>query len=412
MKLKIVTYLLLLSIAIPTGACSADDKKIPAEGPGGSDSKPISEKMYVKRKGDDLYISAKMSANTDILYWFKRCMFNELYTFYRVGTIFNREPEPILYPETEPQTVLNRAFSDNIGPFAIAGCGWCGGNHKYAERTARTAYNKSYAIFVDGKKLEGDTEGWASKIVVEVENVILDPSRPYTGAGGVEELRDPLCHEFAVYDICRNNIEVAVRHRFCNTNPVTVAIYYGMQSMFENETHTFTSAGAYSDWTAQSDVSSFTKQDYPTFRRFLEKNGAAYQSAYLLPDGLGDHAALGAQDVVFIGNSYGKSYHKLIADKQMRNGSEINWRGVYTWFTKPLADDDVLCYEGVIGGRKALFVDAKRACEKTLSLPDHIDAGKFEITDPHGGIEISAPEAHTLKITAEKAAGCVLLLRK
>ena len=55
-------------------------------------------KMRVKITGEDLYISAKLDAETDILYWFKKCMFNELFTFYRVGTIANSMPAPTTLP--------------------------------------------------------------------------------------------------------------------------------------------------------------------------------------------------------------------------------------------------------------------------------------------------------------------------
>lgn len=389
----------------------------PAAGIGGgryadadSDSRACSGKMYVKKQGDDLYISAKMDAGTDILYWFKRCMFNELYTFYRVGMLPNRDKMPTATPETEPETVLNLAYSDNIGPFAVEGCGWCGANHKYMERTARTAYNTGYTVTADVVRLDRDTLLLADGVDVAAENAILDPTRPYTDADGKELLRDTLCRESVKYRIRRNNIEIAATHRFCNRKPVTVAIYYGMQSMFEGETHTFTPGGACNDWTksGKEDLS-FTKGDYPAFRRFVEKNAAAYQSTFLLPDGLGDHAWLGPRDVVFIRASYGKSYHKLIADRRMKNGDETHWRGVYTWFAAPLADDAaLLCYEGIVDGHPALFVDCRRACERTLTLPAHLDARRGETIDTYGEIRVFADGTRTLNIRAEAPGGCVL----
>ncbi|MCS3185075.1 hypothetical protein NXU83_26620 [Bacteroides thetaiotaomicron] len=53
---------------------------------------------------------------------------------------------------------------------------------------------------------------------------------------------------------------------------MTVQMYYGMQSMFDKETHTLTANGKYVDWTVQKDVSTFTKKEYPSFRRFIEKS--------------------------------------------------------------------------------------------------------------------------------------------
>ena len=71
----------------------------------------------------------------------------------------------------------------------------------------------------------------------------LDRCDLYRNAAGGEELRDTLCRESVTYTVRRNNIEVTASHRFCNAAPVTIAIYYGMQSMFEGETHVLTPGG-------------------------------------------------------------------------------------------------------------------------------------------------------------------------
>ncbi len=417
---RFLRYFLICCLILPSAACAGDGSDDRNDDNGGNDDdgskRPYSEMMYVKRQGDDLYISAKMDASTDILYWFKRCLFNEVYTFYRVGTRSNTDRMPTTRPESEPDVVLNLAYSDNIGPFSIQGGGWCGANHKYMERTARTAYNKDFSVTVDGQPLTGDKAVWSRQgITIEAENVILDPTHPYKDANGQEELRDELCHEFATYRIFRNNIDVAVRHSFCCKNPVTIAIYYGMQSMFANKTHFTTPDGAYGNWTPPpaAGESSFTKVGYPDFRRFVEKNAKAYQSAFLLPDGLGDHSWLTDSDVMFICASYGKSYHKLISNKPIQNGDRINWRGVYTWFVTPIADDsDVLCYEGVVDGYPTIFIDTRRACEKSIKLPAYLDPEKYEVIDPNDGIRVSPEGTQGLRISANKAGGCVLSFRK
>ncbi|MCS2517724.1 hypothetical protein NXW37_29520 [Bacteroides thetaiotaomicron] len=48
--------------------------------------------------------------------------------------------------------------------------------------------------------------------------------------------------------------QVLVTHEFQNESPVTVQMFYGMQSMFDKETHTLTANGKYVDWTVQKDV--------------------------------------------------------------------------------------------------------------------------------------------------------------
>ena len=116
----------------------------------------------------------------------------------------------------------------------------------------------------------------------------MNPSKADTSSGKTL-LNDVLCIETVSYSVYRNNIQVSVSHEFQNESPVTVQMYYGMQSMFEKETHTLTAGGKYTDWTVQKEVSTFTKKEYPSFRRFIEKSVHAYQSSYLFADGLGNH---------------------------------------------------------------------------------------------------------------------------
>ena len=367
MKIKaFVCYFLLLGCLSSAAACGGDDEGAPVPPPPAPPEDAGSGNMRVKTRGENLYIAAKMDGERDIVYWFKRCMFNELYTFYRVGIVRNTASEPIRDPSREPEIELNLAFSDNIGPFAVSGYGWC----------------------------------------VDVVNVILDPSRPLEDG----ELRDPLCRETVHYRIEGRNIEVSASHLFCNTAPVTIETYYGMQSMFANETQTFTSGGAYTDWTVQSGVSQFLKGDYPEFRRFVERNASAYQSSFLLPGGLGDHGMLGDGDIVFIGNSSAKSYHKLISRKRFENGDRIAWRGVYTWFAEPLADDaGLFCYEGAVAGRRALFLDVRVACSRMLELPSGLDARRFDLLDANGDLRVEASGKSALRLSAGGPGGCVLL---
>lgn len=406
MKIRLIlSCLVLLGSLFATTACGKNsDGDVPA--PPAPPAYEGTGDMRVRLAGENLYITAKLDAGHDIVYWFKSCLFNQLYTFYRVGLIDNTE-ETVSDPLKEPTTVLNLAYSDNIGPFAISGNGWCGANHSYHEgNQLRTAATERYSIQVNGMDPTPGALMKADLVTVDVVNVIYDPSRPLSG--GV--LVDPLCRETVHYRIQGGSIEVQVAHAFCPVAPVQVEKYYGMQSMFEGETHTFTSAGAYTDWTPQASVSRFKKGDYPDFRRFVEKNDAAYQSAYLLNEGLGDHGMVSPSGDVFIGNSSKKSYHWLIASKRFSNGDTTSWHGVYTWFTEALADDEELfCYEGLVEGRRALYVDAKRACTRTLDLPETYDTSSFEVSDASGALQVEAAGEHALKVTSTGVGGNVLL---
>ena len=367
-------------------------------------------KMRVKITGEDLYISAKLDAETDILYWFKKCMFNELFTFYRVGTIANSMPAPTTLPDTSPASVLNLAYSDNIGPFNITGYGWCGGNHPYLDEVTRTARNVGYHNYVDGKEIKEDMSALTKEIKITVTNEIMNPSKADTSSGKTL-LNDVLCIETVSYSVYRNNIQVSVSHEFQNESPVTVQMYYGMQSMFEKETHTLTAGGKYTDWTVQKEVSTFTKKEYPSFRRFIEKSVHAYQSSYLFADGLGNHEEIADDDIIFIGNSSNKTYHKIIANKEHKKGDVIHWSGVYTWFKSPVSDDDgLLCYEGIIDNQKVLFIDCKKSVNKMIQLPDGYIKKTFTIREKSESITIAGNKVTTqgLKIVSDGPGSCVI----
>ncbi len=89
---------------------------------------------------------------------------------------------------------------------------------------------------------------------------------------------------------------------------------------FKDEECTFTPEGEYIGWIPQAQVDRFTKTNYPNFHRFIEKSSTAYQSAHMFNEGLGTRGEVDASDVVFIGNSYGKSYHKVIGSKSRSKG--------------------------------------------------------------------------------------------
>ena len=61
-------------------------------------------------------------------------------------------PAPVTLPDASPTSLLNLAYSDNIGPFNITGYGWCGGNHPYLDEVTQTARNIGYRIYIDGKE--------------------------------------------------------------------------------------------------------------------------------------------------------------------------------------------------------------------------------------------------------------------
>lgn len=273
--------------------------------------------MYVKVSGDDCWISAKMDRETDILYWFRKCMANGLFTFYRVGIVSDTSALSVETPYMKPDKILNLASSDNIGPFLITGYGWCGGNH-LDQAGNMTADCVSWYIRLDGKLVSGDVEGRFSKVEIGVENL----------------LGDSFAEENVRYRVCGSEIDVECRLRFLVTSPVNVERYYGMQSMFVGETETLTPGGKYSEWTPEREVNTFSVEDYPKFREFIESDGEYCQRALLYRKGLGNHKFISSGGPVFIGNSWSKSYHCLMIGHTVKPGDRTVWRGTYSWYRR------------------------------------------------------------------------------
>lgn len=65
----------------------------------------------IRKAGENVYVSSQIDDHHEINYWFKKCMANDLFTFYRVSVTSG----------TTGTTVVNEAYSDNIGPFEIRG---------------------------------------------------------------------------------------------------------------------------------------------------------------------------------------------------------------------------------------------------------------------------------------------------
>lgn len=287
--------------------------------------------MTVALHGETLVVGDSLDGGHAIRYEFRRCMANHLYTFSKVEF---------------DGSVVNEATSDNIGPFLIRGKGWTGGNHLAADGKTPSARTESVEIRGDGQVLARDTVVRASRVDIAVKNKLFDPKC-------VDSL---FCEENVHYVVCRNSIQVEVHLRFANDEPMFVERYYGMQSMTVGETEILTPNGAYGEWTPVGAVDRFTRRSALKFRQFVERTPVCYAALCLCSDGLGDRRCVDGDDVVFIGNSWSKSYHKLIGNRIVEKGETARWKGIYTWFASPVADSHgKFEYEGCFDGREAVF---------------------------------------------------------
>lgn len=289
--------------------------------------------------GDSILNYAETTPWGNIEIDFKRCMANNLYTFSSVRVDGHE---------------INHTESDNIGPFLIDQKGWSGGNHLNGDR--RSAYTESVEVSLDGRQLRRGESATGQVLTVEVVNRLLHPSDD-----------SPLATERMVYNVSGNSIEVFANHIFGNETPETIERYYGMQSMSVGETELLTPGGKFCSWTPVSgkntgDELQFTKQEAPHFNTFIEHNPYGYQAAHLFADGLGKRNMVRDNDIIFIGNSWTKSYHKIISMQPVKKGKTFSWHGLYSWFNQPVSDNSRtdsttpgFDYAGYIDGKPYLF---------------------------------------------------------
>lgn len=276
----------------------------------------------------------------DIAIDFARCMANKLYTFSSVS-LDGKE--------------LNHTDSDNIGPFLIDKKGWAGGNHTNDGRLSAETVDVS--ISVDGNILACDTTVTGKVLTVEVVNNLRHP---------VDD--SPLDIERMVYIVSGNSIEVFASHRFLNDEPETIERYYGMQSMFIKETETLAPGTQFGIWTSYPVTNTgneikVVKSTAPAFSTFVEHSANGYQASHMTRDGIGDRSWVADDDIVFIGNSWSKSYHKTIGMHPVKAGDSFGWHGIYTWFREPVSDrsrrGDEACptfdYGAYIAGEPYIF---------------------------------------------------------
>ena len=252
----------------------------------------------------------------DIDISFKKCMANELFTFYYVK--LNGK-------------ILNQTGSDNIGPF-LAGGAWMGGNHPHA--TFKSGNTLSVEAFVKDFELKKGETVNADILTIKVKNELLY-------ADG-----DVFAYEYMTYHVSGNSIEVIGEHTYeYDKKALNVNRYYGMQSMFVGETEILTPGGPSGVWQKITNTSGDTykidilKKDAPNFCTFIEHNNNGYQASYMLREDLGNREWVKDNDIVFTGNNWSKSYHKIIGDFNVSKGMSSRWHGIYSWFDEPITDN-------------------------------------------------------------------------
>lgn len=344
----------------------------------------------------NLFVAYNDGNGEEITYWFKKCMANSLFTFYRVGyrTVNRINPSTDGISTGSEIVYINSTASDNIGPFSMTNGAWVGGNHHFPNETAEklylTAVCEWFKIFVNGNIIDNQisVKGIAENISIVVKNIIFDPG--IAPSVDSDSLSTPLCDEYATYNINRKTIETALFHKFVPTTQNTISNYYGMQSVFVGEEFFMTPMGQFVDWESVEVTPSvtFSKISYPNFNRFIEKSVSrgTYQASFLESFGLGNHEDISSDSFIF-NRSSGKDYHHLISSPYIQPlaNAVIQWSGSYTFFHTPIVDDEfVFAYRGSIRGKEAIFVNAKKALKGNIEIPSDLSLKKISVLECFG----------------------------
>lgn len=251
----------------------------------------------------------------EIAIQFKKCMANNLFTFYNV--------------KINNQVVNSSQYSDNIGPFAAGGA-WMGGNHLSSSNN-QTARTLSYKATVDGKPLSGNNSADGDVLEIRVENELF-----YPDLNGQK-----FCTEIITYRVSGNSVEVMAQHEY--DYPLTVSLYYGAQSMFP-ATELLLPGTKYKNWISLQGIKNIDlmKSEKPNFSTFIERCTNGYQAVHKYNDGLGDGSCIADNGELYLfrnyGSATGKSYHVMMWNHNVKKGDVTNWHALYTWFDKPISD--------------------------------------------------------------------------
>ncbi len=263
---------------------------------------------------------------------FRYCLANELFTFSTVSL--------------DGRRVNTGDWSDNIGPFSVDG-NWLGGNH-IDGKGKRTAVTMDVEIRADEIPLDLDEDSTVDCKILKI-NV--------TNLVGLADV-GLFARERVAYTVAGNSIEVEVEHEYICNATVTVATYYGMQSMFDGEDKLLIPGTRLGCWIPVDNSVNLEiyKREAPDMHLFIESNGHAMQASYLMDEDLGTHELITDARNVFV-HAGGKSYHSLMRYNKVEPGTTSRWHGVYSWFREPVKDTFVpretapcVTYGAYIGG--------------------------------------------------------------
>ena len=296
--------------------------------------------MYVKNQNNILYIASKYNETYDLITTWRKCMANDLYTFYQIA-LYENQSDSINENVTRPHSILIlRSTTDNIGPITFNG-ELVGGNHTYRDSLGvlhKTAKTVRTDIFNGDSLLTGNFSLYSDEINIVVENYLFNAADlPAENTYIIETVE---------YSVIPGTINIRLQHDI--EEDLFISSYYGLQSapssvqdyiFIPNSQHPLKQP-------MQNDIFSGPISSYPDVTRVIHTNHdrSICQEMFIIPEeGLFSETNNYINNTNFwsrIWTRVSKTYFNQIrwSFKPMYKGDSYFWKGGYKWYDKSKID--------------------------------------------------------------------------
>lgn len=195
--------------------------------------------LYYKITGEEICVVTKYGATKDFAITLKRKGGNNLFDFYKFGTIANDTSK--VSARVDSQLVLAKFTTDWIAPFKIVaknnGDGdqpnnyyFTGGNHQYnnsGSGSTATARCGGVRFFADGREVS-DTEGYANNLEIRTTNYIQASNTTKADGSGREVLQQNVRFLF-------DGVKWTVDIELIPLEDLSLMFWYGIQCVTQSD---------------------------------------------------------------------------------------------------------------------------------------------------------------------------------
>ncbi len=189
--------------------------------------------LYYKITGEEIVVVTKYGAAKDFAVTLKRKGGNNLFDFYKFGTIANDTSK--VSRNIDGQTVLLTTTGDWIAPFKIKAVSnidgdqidknyFTGGNHQYnnsGDGSTATARSGGVRFFADGREVS-DTSGYANNLEIRTTNYIQANNTTKADGSGREVLQQDIRFKF-------DGVKWEIEYELIPLEDINLICWYGLQ---------------------------------------------------------------------------------------------------------------------------------------------------------------------------------------